>query len=91
MSFDMYQENILDHYENPYHRGTLDDPTVEHRDLNPLCGDEVRILPDPQGERHVALLLCLLEQPQPPIQPGSQLVRLGQGRRGRCRSGGRPR
>lgn len=43
MSFNMYQENILDHYENPSHRGTLDQPTLEYRDLNPLCGDEVRI------------------------------------------------
>jgi nitrogen fixation protein NifU and related proteins len=51
MSFDMYQENILDHYENPYHRGTLADPTLDYRDLNPLCGDEVRIQAhvDPQG------------------------------------------
>ena len=43
MSFDMYQENILDHYENPYHRGALEEPTLEYRDLNPLCGDEVRV------------------------------------------------
>ncbi len=43
MSFDMYQENILDHYENPYHRGILEEPALDHRDLNPLCGDEVRI------------------------------------------------
>jgi nitrogen fixation NifU-like protein len=39
----MYQENILDHYEHPYHRGTLVHPTLEYRDLNPLCGDAVRI------------------------------------------------
>ena len=43
MSFEMYQDNILDHYENPSHRGTLDHPTFEIRDLNPLCGDEVCI------------------------------------------------
>jgi nitrogen fixation NifU-like protein len=43
MSFEMYQDNILDHYENPSHRGTLTHPTFEIRDLNPLCGDEVRI------------------------------------------------
>ena len=43
MSFDMYQENILDHYENPYHRGALEAPTLDYRDLNPLCGDEVRV------------------------------------------------
>ena len=43
MSFDMYQENILDHYEHPYHRGALVQPTLDYRDLNPLCGDVVRI------------------------------------------------
>jgi nitrogen fixation NifU-like protein len=43
MSFNLYQENILDHYENPYHRGTMEHPTLEFRDLNPLCGDEVCI------------------------------------------------
>jgi nitrogen fixation NifU-like protein len=43
MSFEMYQDNILDHYENPFHQGTLEHPTFEIRDLNPLCGDEVRI------------------------------------------------
>ena len=43
MSFEMYQDNILDHYENPSHQGALEHPTFEIRDLNPLCGDEVRI------------------------------------------------
>jgi nitrogen fixation NifU-like protein len=43
MSFNLYQENILDHYENPYKRGTMTHPSLECRDLNPLCGDEVRI------------------------------------------------
>ncbi|MBM3224623.1 MAG: iron-sulfur cluster assembly scaffold protein [Candidatus Tectomicrobia bacterium] len=40
---DMYQEHILEHYEAPYHRRTLPNPTLECRDLNPLCGDEVCI------------------------------------------------
>lgn len=43
MSFDMYQDNILDHYESPSHRGVLENPTFTIRDLNPLCGDEVCI------------------------------------------------
>jgi len=43
MSSDMYQDHILEHYENPYNRMTLEHPTLELRDLNPLCGDEVRI------------------------------------------------
>lgn len=51
MNLDMYQERIMDHYENPYHRGTLAAPTLDCRDLNPLCGDEVRIqaLVDAEG------------------------------------------
>ena len=40
---DMYQEHILAHYEDPYNRITLPNPTLEFRDLNPLCGDEVRV------------------------------------------------
>jgi nitrogen fixation NifU-like protein len=43
MSFNLYQENILDHYEHPCNRGTMEHPTLEYRDLNPLCGDEVRV------------------------------------------------
>jgi len=43
MSVAMYQDNILDHYEHPYHRGALETPTLDYRDLNPLCGDEVRV------------------------------------------------
>ncbi len=43
MSFNLYQENILDHYENPSNQGRLENPDLEFRDLNPLCGDEVCI------------------------------------------------
>jgi len=43
MSFNLYQENILDHYEHPHNHGTMEHPTLEYRDLNPLCGDEVRV------------------------------------------------
>jgi nitrogen fixation NifU-like protein len=40
---DIYQERILEHYEEPYHRGRCARPTHAHEDDNPLCGDEVRI------------------------------------------------
>lgn len=39
----LYQEHILDHYEDPFHRGTLRGATHVHEDKNPLCGDVVRI------------------------------------------------
>ncbi len=40
---ELYQEHVLDHYEDPYHRGRCDHPTHAHEDDNPLCGDVVRI------------------------------------------------
>lgn len=54
MNANLYQENILDHYENPCNHGTMEHPTLEFRDLNPLCGDEICIQArlDPQG--HIA-------------------------------------
>ena len=47
MAFDneeeIYQEHVLDHYEDPYHRGHCERATHAHEDDNPLCGDVVRI------------------------------------------------
>ncbi len=40
---DIYQEHILDHYEDPYHRGRCAHCTHCHEDDNPLCGDRVRM------------------------------------------------
>ena len=40
---EIYQEHVLDHYEDPYHRGRCDHPTHMHEDDNPLCGDIVHI------------------------------------------------
>ena len=40
---ELYQEHILDHYEDPFHRGQLAAATHSHEDKNPLCGDVVRI------------------------------------------------
>ena len=40
---EIYQEHVLDHYEDPYHRGRLDHPTHHHKDDNPLCGDVVEM------------------------------------------------
>lgn len=38
---EIYQEHILDHYEDPYHRGACPGCTHRHQDDNPLCGDVV--------------------------------------------------
>lgn len=40
---ELYQEHVLDHYEDPYHRGPCPQPTHAHEDDNPLCGDVVRM------------------------------------------------
>lgn len=40
---ELYQEHILDHYEDPYHRGSCPGATHAHEDDNPLCGDFVRV------------------------------------------------
>jgi nitrogen fixation NifU-like protein len=40
---ELYQERILDHYEQPYHRGHCSHCTHAHEDDNPLCGDVVRM------------------------------------------------
>jgi nitrogen fixation NifU-like protein len=43
MADSLYREIILDHYRNPRNRGTLDPHDYSAEDVNPLCGDEIRI------------------------------------------------
>jgi nitrogen fixation NifU-like protein len=43
VSDDLYQEHILEHFECPYHKGRIENPTATHRDKNPLCGDVVQL------------------------------------------------
>ncbi|TWU36631.1 NifU-like protein [Novipirellula aureliae] len=40
---DIYQEHVLEHYEDPYHRGSLADATHSDEGNNPLCGDVIQI------------------------------------------------
>ena len=40
---DLYRENILQHYKAPHHWGELPDADFEAEDLNPLCGDELKV------------------------------------------------
>ena len=49
----IYQEHILDHYEDPYHRGACDQATHTHEDDNPLCGDVIRVELQINGERRI--------------------------------------
>jgi len=47
----LYREAILDHYRNPRNRGNLDPADFTYEDVNPLCGDEIRIDVRTDGER----------------------------------------
>src|SRR5580700_8954359 len=40
---DFYRDYILDHYRNPRNFGTLAHPDATAEDLNPLCGDQIRV------------------------------------------------
>jgi nitrogen fixation NifU-like protein len=39
----LYREQILEHYKHPQNFGHLDDPDMEFEDVNPLCGDELKV------------------------------------------------
>ena len=47
---DLYREVILDHYRSPRHRGALPSATISHEGLNPLCGDEITVELQLQGD-----------------------------------------
>lgn len=40
---DLYSENILHHYKNPQNKGRIKSATISAEDVNPLCGDKIRI------------------------------------------------
>lgn len=39
----LYSKVILDHFRNPRNFGSLEAPDAAHEDVNPLCGDRIRI------------------------------------------------
>ncbi len=48
---DLYREIILDHYRTPRNRGELPVPPARHAEgHNPLCGDEITVYLDVEGE-----------------------------------------
>lgn len=40
---DLYREEILSHYKRPHNWGTLEQVDLEFDDVNPLCGDQLRV------------------------------------------------
>jgi nitrogen fixation NifU-like protein len=48
---DLYREIILDHYRSPRNRGELESPPARRAEgFNPLCGDQVIVTVDTDGE-----------------------------------------
>ncbi len=43
MDEQLYREYILEHYKRPHNWGELEHPDLEAHDLNPLCGDELKV------------------------------------------------
>lgn len=54
MDDQLYRENILEHYKHPHNWGELEDSDLEAHDLNPLCGDELRVQIALDGNGRVA-------------------------------------
>ena len=48
---DLYREVILDHYRSPRNKGRLESPDAVAQGVNPLCGDEITIELDFDGDR----------------------------------------
>jgi len=47
---DLYREIILDHYRTPRNRGELPPPARHAEGHNPLCGDEITVYLDVDGD-----------------------------------------
>jgi nitrogen fixation NifU-like protein len=43
MTAPLYGEVIAEHWRRPRNQGALENPDAAHEDVNPLCGDRVRI------------------------------------------------
>lgn len=40
---DIYRENILDHYRHPHNKKRISPCDVQHKEHNPICGDQIEI------------------------------------------------
>ena len=52
----MYQEIILDHYKHPHRRGLREPFDAESFQINPTCGDEVRLRVKLTGDGELAVV-----------------------------------
>ncbi len=53
MAYEMYQEQILDHYKNPRNFGEMSDADLHAKDSNPLCGDELTMYIKVSDDGHI--------------------------------------
>ena len=51
MMRELYTQVIMDHYQRPRHRGALEGAELEEHLLNPLCGDEITVYANFDGEK----------------------------------------
>jgi nitrogen fixation NifU-like protein len=83
-----YREYILDHYRNPRNYGTLEQPDAHAEDSNPLCGDQLAIDLQIEGDRVTAVRFrgrgCAISQASASMlsemiegQPVADVVKLG--------------
>lgn len=40
----LYREEILQHYKRPHNWGPMESPDLVFEDVNPLCGDELKVM-----------------------------------------------
>jgi len=50
----LYSEVLLDHFRNPRNYGSLPSPDTTYEEVNPLCGDRIRIELEISDNRIVA-------------------------------------
>jgi len=43
MAYDIYQEEILEHYRNPHNKGAMEHPDIFGHGNNPVCGDDITV------------------------------------------------
>ena len=53
---DLYKEILLDHYRNPRNKGSLEVASYSAEGANPLCGDQVTVEANLDGERIAEIL-----------------------------------
>ncbi|MEK6968584.1 MAG: Fe-S cluster assembly sulfur transfer protein SufU [Nanoarchaeota archaeon] len=66
MSYELYQENILDYYKHPRNKGKVSNPDIKFRELNPLCGDDIEVTIKIEGNKIKQILFdgkgCAISQ-----------------------------